>query len=58
MYHYIMANIENIFAIGVTLIFLFLYVIPTQGQPFTINRSTVGVLAGFLLCILLFSHII
>lgn len=53
-----MANIENIFAIGVTLIFLFLYVIPTQGQPFTINRSTVGVLAGFLLCILLFSHII
>ncbi len=52
-----MANIENIFAIGVLLVFLFLYMIPTQGQSFTLNHNTVGVLAGFLLGILLFSHI-
>jgi hypothetical protein len=53
----IMVNIENIFTIGVLLIFIFLYIIPIQGQSFTLNHNTVGVLAGFLLVILLFSHI-
>jgi len=51
-----MANIEYIFALGVVVILLCLYLI---GQtPFVLNNNTIGVLAGFFLfAILLFSHI-
>jgi glycopeptide antibiotics resistance protein len=48
-----MANVESIFAIGVILIFLFLYVIEIED----LNVNTLGILAGFLLCIVLFSNI-
>jgi len=49
-----MANIESIFALGVILIFLFLYVIEIDD---IMNVSTLGFLAVFLLGIVLFSNI-
>ena len=50
-----MANVESIFAIGVILIFFFLYVIEIQDM---FNAKTLGILAGFLLLIVLFSNIV
>ncbi len=52
-----MANVESIFAIGVILIFFFLYVIENH-HTFKLNLNTIGILAGFLLSILLFSNIV
>jgi hypothetical protein len=51
-----MANVESIFTIGVILVFFFLYVIENQ-HTFKFNSNTIGILAGFLFCILLFSNI-
>lgn len=50
-----MANVESIYAMGVILIFFFLYVIE---MPDMFNINTLGILAGFLLCIVLFSNIV
>ena len=41
-----MANVESIYAMGVIVIFLFLYAIE---MPYMFNRNTLVILAGFLL---------